>query len=208
MGKSHSTRDEILQLLKRYDEMTVTQLAEHLGITEMAVRRHLNALEKDGLVETTLTRQAMGRPLHVYFLTEEGQELFPRQYDQLSLTLLEELEELMSRDVVRELFERRQQGLADSYKKQLRRLDSEEEKIEALVAMQDENGYMAEVEKIQDGTFHIRQYNCPISKVAKRYKEACSCEMKLYREVLETEKVECKSRLSDGDSCCEYVVKA
>ncbi|HSH25463.1 MAG TPA: metalloregulator ArsR/SmtB family transcription factor [Massilibacterium sp.] len=207
MGKSHSTREEILHLLKHDVEMTVTQLANELGITEMAVRRHLNALEKDGYVETTLIRQAMGRPLHIYFLTDLGHELFPRQYDQLSLTLLEELEDMLSRDVVRQLFEKRQQGMIDTYKKKLRRLQSKEEKIQALAEIQDENGYMVEVEEKIDGTVHIRQYNCPISKVAKNYKEACSCEMKLYRDILETEKVECKSRLSDGDACCEYIVK-
>ena len=54
------------QAITYHDEeewpLSVGDMAKQLGITEMAVRRHLNNMERDGLVETTLVRQPMGRP--------------------------------------------------------------------------------------------------------------------------------------------------
>ncbi|HCF53192.1 MAG TPA: ArsR family transcriptional regulator, partial [Bacillus sp. (in: Bacteria)] len=49
MGEARTTKDEIVQLLKVKGEHTVAELADVLEITEMAIRRHLSNLEKDGL---------------------------------------------------------------------------------------------------------------------------------------------------------------
>ena len=57
-----STRKVILSMLKTQGPLSVHDLAKQLGITEMAVRRHIHSMEKDDLLETKLVRQAMGRP--------------------------------------------------------------------------------------------------------------------------------------------------
>ncbi|MEX2314372.1 MAG: winged helix-turn-helix transcriptional regulator, partial [Thermomicrobiales bacterium] len=44
------TRGGILNVLKRTDGQTADQLAERLGITSMAVRKHLTALEREGMI--------------------------------------------------------------------------------------------------------------------------------------------------------------
>ena len=71
-----STREEILALLKQSPNLSVGDIAQKLGITEMAVRRHLNNLERDQLLSSHLVRQAMGRPSRVYYLTEKADEFF------------------------------------------------------------------------------------------------------------------------------------
>ena len=60
-----STKDEILIMLKTAGSLTVSDISKELGITEMAVRRHLNTLERDEMIKSTLVRQAMGRPTHL-----------------------------------------------------------------------------------------------------------------------------------------------
>ncbi|HFH7731085.1 TPA: ArsR family transcriptional regulator, partial [Streptococcus agalactiae] len=57
MGEARTTKDEIVQLLKVKGEHTVAELAEILEITEMAIRRHLSNLEKDGFIYSKMVRQ-------------------------------------------------------------------------------------------------------------------------------------------------------
>ena len=61
-GSPENTHQSVLFHLKRATEMTVAELCEVLGITAMAVRRHLAGLQTDGLVESRLVRRGRGRP--------------------------------------------------------------------------------------------------------------------------------------------------
>ena len=56
------TRRQVLTTLKKSDGLTADQLSVLLGITSMAVRKHLSALERDGLIESTVVRRPVGRP--------------------------------------------------------------------------------------------------------------------------------------------------
>ena len=70
-GEARTTKDEIVQLLKVKGEHTVAELADVLEITEMAIRRHLSNLEKDGLIYSKMVRQHVGRPTYLYGLSEK-----------------------------------------------------------------------------------------------------------------------------------------
>lgn len=87
-----STRDKILQLLKTKGELSAKEITEFIGITSMAVRRHINTLEKEGLIESKTIRQPMGRPTAIYHLTDQAESFFPNKYHTLTLDLLGELE--------------------------------------------------------------------------------------------------------------------
>jgi DeoR family transcriptional regulator, suf operon transcriptional repressor len=71
-------RAAIVEELRRAGERTVAQLAEHLGISEVATRRHLAVLEEDGLVASQVVNQGRGRPAARWSLTEDAQRLFPQ----------------------------------------------------------------------------------------------------------------------------------
>lgn len=206
-GRNSSTRNEILNLLKLHASMTVSDMAGQLQITEMAVRRHLNTLERDNLIESRMVRQAMGRPTNVYSLTEEAQHLFPRHYSDFALDFLQDLEELEGKDKIKDLFHRREQRLSDKYKREIRG-QSLEEKVQQLAVLQNQKGYMVEIEKDPEtGDFIFKEYNCPISQVAKEYQHACNCELSLFKTVLNTE-VEQNECIALGEDKCVYVIKA
>lgn len=202
-SNSSSTRDEILTMLKMNRRMTVTEMANQLQITEMAVRRHLNTLEKDRYVETILVRQAMGRPLNIYQLSEEGEELFPRNYKNIILEFIADIEELCGQEMVDQLFERRKNRMREML---IKRLDHKplEERLEQLVQIQNDKGYMANIEKNEDGSFELSEHNCPIALVANKYQAACHSELELFKEVLGTDKIVRHACLSDGDGACQY----
>ena len=55
------------------------------------------ALERDGYVSKTAPRKTGGRPQNVYVLTEEGTNLFPKQYSWFSKLLIQTLREEVGR---------------------------------------------------------------------------------------------------------------
>ncbi|WP_416731902.1 helix-turn-helix transcriptional regulator [Fictibacillus sp. JL2B1089] len=207
--KNHtSTRDEIIYLLKRNKRMTVTEMAKSLGITEMAVRRHLNTLERDHVIETTLVRQAMGRPIHFYHLTASGDEQFPRNYSGLTVDFLKDIEEVSGTETIDELFKRRENRLQDRYKDRMNTLTEFEQKVNELANIQNEAGYMVDWERgVDPDTYVLTEYNCPIAKVANEYQQACSCELSLFKRMLQTEAVERKTCMAKGGDYCCYVIK-
>src|SRR4051794_26431114 len=87
-----STRGRTILLLRRGNR-TVTELAAALGLTDNAVRTHLTALERDGLVRPSGTRPGLRKPHITYDLTPAAGRLFPRVYQPLLHHLLEVLKE-------------------------------------------------------------------------------------------------------------------
>ncbi|WLR50459.1 transcriptional regulator [Bacillus tianshenii] len=201
-----STREQLLEMLKIEKRLTVTEMAQRLQITEMAVRRHLNTLERDEFVKASLVRQAMGRPTKVYSLTESGEELFPRNYRALMLDLLEDIEEIGGEQMLLELFQRRQKRLQESYKSKLEG-KSFKEKLEKLADIQAANGYMPEVKQEDEHTYRFIEHNCPIAQVADKYKNACQCELNLFRDLLDTDKVTRSACMGSGDDVCDYIIR-
>src|SRR3712207_2838361 len=85
------TRTEMLRLLRR-SRQTITSLADALRLTDNAVRTHVAALERDGIVEHVGTqRDTGGKPARVYTLTREGEELFPKAYALVLGQLVDEI---------------------------------------------------------------------------------------------------------------------
>ena len=208
MANQVSTRDQILGLLKVNKQLTVSEMANQLDITEMAVRRHLNTLERDNIISTTLVRQAMGRPTNVYYLTKTGQEMFPRNYATLTVDLLRDLEDINGKEVVEQLFERRKERMKEKYGSRIMDHKTLDEKIAELARLQNEQGYMVEWEKDTDGSYIFKEYNCPISQIAKEYPVACECEQELFKELLNTEEIECEACMATEDvPHCYYKIK-
>lgn len=199
-----STRNRIMQMLKTSGELTTKELTGQLGITGMAVRRHIANLERDSLIESTTVRLPMGRPAAVYRLTSRAEEHFPKKYHSVALDLLAELEDEAGEEMVDRLFERRKATLYQRYEPKMAGMELED-KVSTLTDIQNENGYMAAWEE-DAGGYVLTEYNCPISQVANRYRNACACELKLFESLLgaEVSRADC---LADGDRKCVYRIR-
>ncbi|WP_139490743.1 helix-turn-helix transcriptional regulator [Brevibacillus dissolubilis] len=201
-----STRDQILHMLKLKGSLPVSDIANDLGITEMAVRRHLNTLERDDLITSTLVRQAMGRPTNVYSLSQQADELFPRNYSDLTLDFLKDIQEIDGDDKIDALFNRREDRLEEIYRQQIQ--GELEDRVAALAELQNEKGYMVEWEKDEEtGDYLLKEFNCPIAQVAREFTQACQCELSLFRKVLETT-VEQTHCMAKGAEKCVYRIQA
>lgn len=200
------TREIILHLLKTKGDMTTKDLTDELGITTMAVRRHIQSLERDNLITSKIQRQSIGRPTTVYCLTEQSVGYFPNKYHSLTLDILTELEEQLGPEAVEKIFESRKNKMIEKYDQSMKAKNISE-RVETLANIQNENGYMVGLEKISDDEFILKENNCPISHVAMKYKKVCQCELSMFKSLLgdaEVKRMEC---LADGGQRCTYSIK-
>ncbi|MFC4388847.1 helix-turn-helix transcriptional regulator [Gracilibacillus marinus] len=207
MIKQLSTRDRILELLKKNHTLSVSGIKEYIDITEMAVRKHLVKLEAEKLIKSKSIRQPMGRPVIYYQLTDNGENLFPRSYDTLTMDFLSDIEETMGIEAIDTLFENREKRLLKKYKRRIFADDTLQEKVNALVKVQRENGYMSEFHEEDDKTMSFSQYNCPIAAIAHKYDKPCECELQLFKSVLGTDKVKRVECIAKGGNACKYIVQ-
>lgn len=205
---NNSTRDQILTMLKVKGSLPVSDMAVELGITEMAVRRHLNTLERDNLIKSSLVRQAMGRPTNVYSLSQEADELFPRNYSTLTLDFLQDLREMDGLGKVESLFKRREDRLEENYRAQMSS-ESLQDRVEALAELQNQKGYMVQWEQDKNtGNYFIKEFNCPIAQVAREFTQACNCELSLFRRVLKANVEQTSCMAKGGDHCVFCIQEA
>lgn len=196
------TREQLLHLLKMRGPLSAKDITLEMQITDMAVRRHLGTLERDGYVDFALTRQNIGRPTAVYRLTELAEGFFPKTYHTLTLELLDELTHESGEEMINLLFNRRKQKMLHKYEADIT-VVSLHERVTQLTAVQNDHGYMAESTLISNGEFILTEHNCPISQIACQYNHACQCELELFRSVLQADvsRSEC---LAEGGSKCVY----
>jgi DeoR family suf operon transcriptional repressor len=200
-----TTRRAILVALKRNGTMRAHELAEHLGITVAAARQQLVRLGQDGLVTHRRDPDGRGRPSHSYELTPAAEMLFPKRYGDLTTELLGYLGGPDS-DEVTALFEQRRHRRLEGAKARLAQLPLDEQVAE-LTRILDEDGYLADVERLDDGTWRITEHNCAILSVAKGFRQACSSEIAFIRDALPGADVTRVAHLMDGAHVCAYEVR-
>ncbi len=196
------TREKILHLLKEWGKGTATQLSKALGISRIAVHQHLAWLKAHGLVSVSVERKGCGRPAEVFTLTEKAQEqFFPRHYDLLAVTVLDEVASEFGDEFVHKLFRR----FRERWRERLRGSSkSLRQRVRDLANLLAEEGYLARWEETPKG-FILSLSNCPIAQVAKRFQHACVSEVELLTDILGAPVVRQCHQVS-GDACCRYFV--
>lgn len=199
-----STRDKVLQTLLDRQKCTINELAEAVNINPISVRHHISRLEADALVTSSEEKHGVGRPRRVYYLTENGHELFPSRYVNLTLRLLKHLKESVPQPVINDLFHQIAAELASQYSTKKEGL-SLEGRIGLLSQMLTNEGFKITWER-NGNEFIIHETNCPYFYISKRHPEVCLVDRALISSVLEVpaEKVNC---MVNGDIQCSYLVR-
>ncbi|EEL48750.1 MULTISPECIES: helix-turn-helix transcriptional regulator [Bacillus cereus group] len=206
MKQARTTKEEIVQILKRHGEQTVGSLAESLEITEMAVRRHLSKLEKEQVIQSKMVRQHVGRPTYVYALSERGEDSFPKDYKKFALEMLEDLEQIGDETLVNAILKARTNRMEEQLQKRVSRQDNVLQKLREVAIMQEENGYMVQV-KQEEKSYILQKQNCPLKAVAEKYPQLCLEEENMYKRLFSDENVKVLSNMCDGDCHCSYHIQ-
>ena len=184
------------------------QLAERLGLTTMAVRQHLYALQREGLVRHEERPVPIGRPAKFWSLTREADRLFPEAYAELSVALIDSVKDAFGEEGLERVLTSRCARQRTDYGKRIRPGDSLQKKLQELAKVRTEEGYMAEIRREEDGSYLLVENHCPICAAANACQGFCSTELDLFRSVLGPGvAVERAEHIIRGDQRCVYRVK-
>ena len=201
------TRQEILLSIKSSGSMTAEELARELGISQVAVRQHLSSLEAEGSIAVSIERRGLGRPSHRYMLTAAGDETFPREYDSLANGLLNELRAWQGEAAVKQLLSLRRERMGQTLTSRLRD-KSLAARVNELARVETENGYMAEAEQAENGTFTLTKRNCAVCSVARNHPEiCCQSEDKMFKNLLGNVEVKLEQSIVEGDHVCSFSIR-
>ena len=194
-----STRGRIVSLLRARPH-TVEELRAGLGLTDNAIRPHLVALERDGLVRQAGSRrgEGAGKPAVLYELTDEAEPLLSRAYAPVLAALLEVMaEELAPRDARKVL---RATGRRLAERVGGRAPGDLAARARAAGAVLTALGGSVQVEDRRGGAT-IRGVACPLSTAVSRNPQVCHAVETLVGEVAGAVATECCDR-SGKPRCC------
>ena len=206
-------RDELIRILHERGDSSVADLAETMGMSQGSVRRHLDILGADELIETRQERRPRGRPLTVYSLSEAGEErssaanyqrLLDHVYPALTDLDTDEVAGQTGSAILGRIFESVAQRVA-SEQAPFVRSAALPNRITEVVAAMSEVGVLHDV--VDEGdAFRLSNVGCPCRSTA--LETGVACEADRYSiELLVGAPVEQVATIAGGSNCCEYIVR-
>ena len=180
---------------------TAVAIGERLGLTPAGVRRHLDLLIGDGILEAKEPHSALvrgrGRPSKVFIMTDAGREKFEHSYDDLAVAALKfitaqsgpHLVSIFAKFRADEMGRRAEPVLAKS-----------KNRSAALADFLSQEGYATTVQPRELGE-ELCQHHCPIAHVAAEFPQLCEAETALFSKVLGTH-VQRLATIAHGDGVC------
>jgi len=205
-------RDELVRILHERGGASVADLADAMGVSQGSIRRHLDIMAGEGLVDAALERRPRGRPVSVYSLSEAGEERSSADhYSRLLGHILPALDELGASEVagqdghaiLEQVFERVAERVADEHAPLVRSADLGERVEEVVGALRDV-GVLNEVVD-EGGVFRLRNVGCPCRSTAQETGAACEAD-RYSIELLLGAPVEQVATIAGGQTQCEYLV--
>jgi predicted ArsR family transcriptional regulator len=202
-------RAAVRELLKREGPISADSAAEKLGITAMAVRQHLYALEAGGEATHVDEPRPRGRPVKLWRVTEAADSHFADSHSSLATDLIVQMKKAFGEEGVDRLLKLRNAELEKTYRAKTDRATSVRAKLEALAKIRSAEGYMADVRRDPEtGEWLLVENHCPICSAARLCTGLCREELALFSRVLGKDvRVERVSHILAGAGRCAYRVR-
>jgi predicted ArsR family transcriptional regulator len=206
-----AAKRRILDRLKRSGPLKAAQVAESLGLTDVAIRQHLLALESRGLVDQA--REAphgRGRPATLWSISSPAWGLFPDHHAELTVGLIAATRRAVGEEGLQRVVACRGEEQIESYRRAVPGGEAPlAERVEALARQRSAEGYMAEVQPDGEGGWLLIEHHCPICEAARSCLGLCSSELHVFRQILGPDAaVERTKHLLSGDDRCVYRVRS
>lgn len=201
-----NSQDKILYQIKRLGPRTARELGQELNVTTMGVRQHLAHMEKAGLVETMPEEShGRGRPVRRWKLTGKGHGRFPDAHAQVTRDLIVSVRDLLGNSAMERLIDARTRDTLALYRRELSESGSLPARVEKLCELRSREGYMAESERLDDGSFRLLEHHCPICIAASTCQGFCRSELEVFRAIFDgIATVEREDHLLQGARRCSY----
>ena len=202
-----STREAIARSVLENGPSTAVVLGERLGLTPAGIRRHLDLLVSDGILEARDPHQALsrgrGRPSKVFVMTDSGREKFEHSYDDLAVAALKFISAQSGEHLVKAFAQSRAD---DIERKANESMAKSSNRTNQLATFLTEQGYAASIETRPMGE-QLCQHHCPIAHVAAEFPQLCEAETEAFSRILGTH-VQRLATIAHGDGVCTtYIPK-
>lgn len=211
-----STRERVLRRISESGPVTATALCADLGLTGTAIRRHLDGLHGEGLIESREVRppgrRGRGRPARGWVVSAAGHSAMTADYDDLAGEALRFLAATVGTDAVTAFAEQRVAQVEQRYAVELADVGEDpRDRATALVAALTRDGYAASARPVEGGPgtggMQLCQGHCPVQHVAAEFPQFCDAETDAFSRLLGVH-VQRLATLAHGDHVCTTFVPA
>jgi len=214
-----TTRDRILRDISTLGPITTTALVERLGVTQTAVRRHVENLLQDGLIEAHEAggsaghRRRRGRPAKSWIVSPRGHAHLRSDYDDLATDAVRFLADHAGRASVRAFADHRARELTSRCATSMPGPEASlADRTAGLVSALQREGFAATARPIGDAEsrtgltgIQLCQGHCPVQHVAAEFPEFCDAETEAFSDLLGVH-VQRLATLAQGDHVCTTFV--
>ncbi|WP_130796807.1 helix-turn-helix domain-containing protein [Streptomyces otsuchiensis] len=212
--EQQGTRRRVARSILDHGPSTAAELATRLELTQAAVRRHLDALVAEGIVEPREKRvygsRGRGRPAKVFALTDGGRDAFDQSYDELAVEAMRWIARgagggKLGEAAVLAFARARAAALAEKYGAALDRVPPEQ-RTAALAEELSRDGYAATARSAPGSAGEqLCQHHCPVAHAAERFPQLCEAETEIFSTLLGTH-VQRLATIAHGDGVCTTYV--
>ncbi|NDA80151.1 MAG: transcriptional regulator [Actinobacteria bacterium] len=202
-----TTREAIARSILENGPSSAVALSERLGITPAGIRRHLDALVEEGIIEPREPRTrelGRGRPSKVFVMTDMGRTSFEHSYDDLAIAALRYLAQSQPGGGDVRSFARTR---AEEMERKFHNTSAKKSNSNPALALADfltREGYAASTHEVPIGV-EICQHHCPIAHVAAEFPQLCETETEIFSKILGTH-VQRLATIAHGDGVCTTVI--
>jgi predicted ArsR family transcriptional regulator len=201
------TRDAIARSILENGPSTAAALSQRLGLTPAGIRRHLDLLTGEGVLEARDPRisstRGRGRPSKVFVMSDAGREKFEHSYDDLAVAALKFMSAQSGEHLVTAFAKSRADEIE---RKGATAIAKSSNKLNGLADFLTEQGYAASVDSRAGGE-ELCQHHCPIAHVASEFPQLCEAETEAFSKLLGTH-VQRLATIAHGDGVCTtYIPK-
>ncbi len=203
------TRGQVARLILELGPSTAATLGGRLGLTPAAIRRHLDNLIAEGMIETRTARtygnRGRGRPAKLFVITDAGRSAFEHAYDDMAASALRFVAARMGQQAVAEFARQQVSELERRYTAVV--TGDLPSKVQALAGALSADGYAASagpapvIGTAGSAGEQICQHHCPVAHVAAEFPQLCEAETEAFGRLLGTP-VQRLATIAHGDGIC------
>jgi len=195
------TKDQVARAILESGPSTAVALAASLGLTPAGIRRHLDSLVGEGILEERephiRSAGLRGRPSKVFVMSDKGRERFEHSYDDLAVSALKYMAASAGAHLVDGFAKHRADEIIRRSEKTV---SGSKNPVDGLVKFLNDEGYAANVHPKAIG-LELCQHHCPIAHVAAEYPQLCEEETAAFSKILGTH-VQRLATIAHGDGVC------
>ncbi len=210
------TRDLVQQAIAEDGPLTTAALASRLGLTPAAVRRHIDLLAGQGVIDecepatTSGSGRTRGRPARAYILSEAGHAGMESDYADVATSALHFLAEHAGVDAVGEFAREHAAQLEARYVAQLATAgDDDSARAQALATALSADGFAASIRPVGAGMplagVQLRQGHCPVQAIAGQFPAFCEAEAEAFSRLLGVDVQRLTTLAQGGHACMTFI---